>query len=155
MIRAAGCIFIAKSTKRILLNFRSEQSNKPNCFGFWGGKVDPSENIFEGLSRECTEELGFIPVYERITIIDQFVSPDGHFTYYSFAVIVPEEFIPKINHESQGYCWCSLDGYPKPLHPGAKALLENMSVTKSLSRLLDSENGSNFPTAADIKEKSE
>jgi len=79
MIRAAGCIFIAKSTKRILLNFRSEQSNKPNCFGFWGGKVDPSENIFEGLSRECTEELGFIPVYERITIIDQFVSPDGHF----------------------------------------------------------------------------
>ena len=151
IIRAAGCIFLARSTRRVLLNFRSEDSAKPNCFGFWGGKVEAHENIFEGLSREVIEELGFVPAYERITIIDQFISPDNQFTYYSFAVVVSEEFIPKLNHESQGYAWTSFAHYPKPLHPGAKAILENESVTKCLLRLLDSENGSNFPTAADIK----
>jgi 8-oxo-dGTP pyrophosphatase MutT (NUDIX family) len=145
-IRAAGCIFLCKSTKRILLNFRSENSNKPNCFGFWGGKLDKEENILEGLSREVVEELGFVPNYERIIILDEFTSPDNFFKYYSFVVIVSEEFIPKINEESQGYCWCGFANYPKPLHPGARAILENEMVTKSLTRLLESDTGSNFPT---------
>ncbi len=152
-IRAAGAIFMSRSTKRVLLNFRSEQSAKPNCFGFWGGKLDPDENILTGLSREVIEEVGFVPPYERFMIIDEFTSPDSHFKYYSFVVIVTDEFIPKINHESQGYCWCSLDNYPKPLHPGARAILENESVTKNLIRLLESETGSNFPTAAVVSEE--
>lgn len=146
MIKAAGTIFIAKSTKRLLLNFRSVDSSKPNCFGFWGGKLNKDETIIQGLDREIKEEIGFIPSYERVIVIDEFTSNDKNFKYFSFAVVVQNEFIPQINHESQGYCWCSLDNYPKPLHPGARAILENESVTKSLRRLLDSETGSNFPT---------
>jgi ADP-ribose pyrophosphatase YjhB (NUDIX family) len=145
-IRAAGTVFLAKNTKRVLLNFRSEKSSKPNCFGFWGGKIDASESIMGGLDREIIEEVGFVPKYERIIMIDEYLSADMHFKYYSFAVIVPEEFVPHINQESQGYCWCSMGHYPKPLHPGARAILENESITKSLIRLIESETGSNFPT---------
>lgn len=151
MINAAGTIFIARSTKRILLNFRSTTVSKPNCWGFWGGKINIDETIVQGLEREIREECGFLPAYERFTIIDQFVSPDGYFTYSSFAIITPEEFLPIINDESVGFAWVSMNSYPKPLHPGAKAILENESVTKCLLKLLDSENGSNFPTAADLK----
>jgi ADP-ribose pyrophosphatase YjhB (NUDIX family) len=149
MIRAAGCVFISKSTKRVLLNFRSEDTAKPNCFGFWGGKLHTDESILEGLTREVIEELGMIPEYERIIILDEFTSPDGRFKYYSFAVIVTSEFIPILNEESQGYCWTGFDNYPKPLHPGAKAILENVSVKNSLIKLLNSHNGSNFPVAKD------
>lgn len=150
-IQAAGTIFIARSTKRILLNFRSTTVSKPNCWGFWGGKINQDETILQGLEREIKEEVGFLPAYERISVIDQFVSPDGFFTYSSFAIITSTEFLPIINDESVGYAWVSFKSYPKPLHPGAKALLENESVTTCLLKLLDSPNGSNFPTASDIK----
>ena len=135
MIRAAGAIFLCKASKRILMNFRSESVAKPNCWGFWGGKLDPEENILTGLSREIIEELGFIPKYDNAIILDEYVSPDGQFKYYSFVVMVPEEFIPITNDESQGYCWCKLGSYPKPLHPGARAILENKVTIKTLFKL--------------------
>src|ERR1035441_2356280 len=150
-IKAAGTIFLSRKTKRILLNFRSANVSKPNCWGFWGGKINPSETIMGGLDREIREELGFVPNYERVTIIDEYTSNDLNFKYFSFAIIVPDEFLPITNDESTGFAWVSLNNYPKPLHPGARAILENTSVTKSLLRLLDSETGSNFPTAADIE----
>jgi len=150
-IHAAGAIFIARNTKRILLNFRSSDVSKPNCWGFWGGKINQDETIIQGLEREIKEEIGFLPNHERTTIIDEFHSPDGQFKYFSFAIIVSDEFLPLINDESQGYAWVGFNSYPKPLHPGAKAIIENDSVTKCLLKLLDSETGSNFPTAADIK----
>src|ERR1035438_3651950 len=116
VIQAAGCVFFARSTKRILLNFRSTTVSKPNCWGFWGGKINQDETIIQGLSREIKEEIGFLPEYERVTIIDEFHSPDAQFVYYSFAIFVVDEFIPLINDESQGYAWVGLNSYPKPLH---------------------------------------
>jgi ADP-ribose pyrophosphatase YjhB (NUDIX family) len=144
-VTAAGTIFIARDTKRILLNFRSNTVSKPNCWGFWGGKLNTSETIMTGLEREIIEEIGFLPKYERLTVIDEFLSNDKHFKYYSFAIIVSQEFIPIINSESMGYAWVSLNNYPKPLHPGARAILENASITKALGWLLECGDGSNFP----------
>lgn len=136
MIKAAGCIFLSRKTKRILLNQRSSGVSKPNCFGFWGGKIEQQESVLDGLSREIVEELGFIPKYEKIYILDEYISPDNQFKYISFVVIVEDEFIPNINHESSGYCWCSLGNYPKPLHPGAKSLLMNKSLVQNLQKMI-------------------
>lgn len=136
MIKAAGCIFLSKKTKRILLNLRSNEVSKPNCFGFWGGKLEQDENILEGLSREIVEEVGFLPKHERIIVIDQYESPDNQFQYTSFVVIVEDEFVPKTNSESSGYCWCSVGCFPKPLHPGAKTILSNKTFIQSLKNLL-------------------
>jgi ADP-ribose pyrophosphatase YjhB (NUDIX family) len=134
-ILAAGTIFISKKTKRYLLNYRSDSSSHPNCWGFWGGKLNENETIFEGLDRECREELGEIPNYSKIQILDEFKSIDGKFKYYSFAVVVEDEFIPNTNKESMGYCWIELGHYPKPLHPGARTLLENKNIIKVLKEL--------------------
>lgn len=134
---AAGTFFLARSTKRLLLNFRSNITAKPNCFGFWGGKLDNGEDAIHGLSREISEELGPLPPIDTISIIDVYLSPDSQFRYYSFVIITPDEFIPITNDESQGYCWCSIGYYPKPLHPGARAILESSMIKRSLLKLVE------------------
>ena len=136
-IMAAGTIFVSRKTKRFLLNYRSNSVSHPNCWGFWGGKLNEDETIFEGLDRECREELGKIPKYIKTQILDEFKSADGRFKYYSFAVLVEEEFLPITNKESMGFCWVELGHYPKPLHPGARALLENKTIIKVLKELCE------------------
>lgn len=135
MIVAAGAIFMSKKTKRVLLNFRSQNVSRGSTFGFWGGKVDEDEDILAGLSREIKEEIGFMPRYEKFYPIDVYCSPDGQFRYYSFVIIVDREFIPKINSESDGYMWCNLNKFPKQLHSGAKSILEDSSYVSNLLKL--------------------
>jgi ADP-ribose pyrophosphatase YjhB (NUDIX family) len=137
MITAAGAIFLSKKTKRVLLNFRSQHVSKGSTFGFWGGKLFDKEDILEGLSREIKEEIGFIPHYDKFYPLDVYCSPDGHFQYYSFVIIVDKEFIPKINSESDGYIWCNLNKFPKQLHSGAKIILENPSYISNILKLVE------------------
>ena len=56
MIKAAGACIIAKNTKRILLQHRSLNSSYPRNWSFWGGKIEPNENVSQGLLRELEEE---------------------------------------------------------------------------------------------------
>lgn len=136
MITAAGAIFLSKKTKRVLLNFRSQAVSKGSTFGFWGGKIEQGEEILAGLSREIKEEVGFMPRYDKFYPMDVYCSPDGQFTYYSFVIIVDKEFVPKINHESDGYMWCNLGAFPKQLHTGARIILENPSYVGALLNLV-------------------
>jgi 8-oxo-dGTP pyrophosphatase MutT (NUDIX family) len=137
MIIAAGAIFLSKKTKRVLLNFRSQNVSKGSTFGFWGGKLLDKEDILEGLTREIKEEIGFVPIYEKFYPLDVYSSPDGHFQYFSFVIIVDREFIPKINSESDGYLWCNLSKFPKQLHSGAKIILENPSYISNILKLVE------------------
>ena len=136
MIIAAGAIFLSKNTKRVLLNFRSQHVKKGSTFGFWGGKIHDDEKILEGLSRELREEMGFIPDYEKIIPMDVFTSDDNKFRYYSYVIIVDDEFIPNINEESDGYLWCNIQKFPKQLHMGANIILENSSFKNNLLKLV-------------------
>ncbi len=138
MINAAGAIFLARNSKRVLLNFRSTTVSRPSTFGFWGGKVDEGETIVSGLSREIKEEIGFIPRYEKIYPLDVYCAPDGQFRYYSFVIIVEREFVPRINGESDGYMWCNLSKFPKQLHVGARLILENPSYITNILKMVQS-----------------
>lgn len=137
MITAAGAIFLSKKTKRVLLNFRSQTVSKGSTFGFWGGKIESGEEILQGLTREIKEEMGFVPNHDICFPIDVYCSPDGLFRYYSFVIIVDREFIPKINHESDGYLWCNMGAFPKQLHGGAKIILENPSYISNLMNITE------------------
>ena len=117
LIKAAGSLVYSSSTHRYLFLLRSAD-RYTDTWGIVGGKVEGNESIINCLRRETREELGFEPTVLKTIPIDLFISPDGKFEYHTFVCIVAEEFVPQLNDEHKGYCWTTLDGLPKPLHPG-------------------------------------
>jgi 8-oxo-dGTP pyrophosphatase MutT (NUDIX family) len=83
-----------------------------------GGKLEPSETLLGGMERECTEELGFFPSYQRLIPLEKFTSADRTFEYHTWVCLVDTEFTPTLNHEHLGYAWMNAGIFPKPMHPG-------------------------------------
>ena len=72
-----------------------------------------------------------VPEIIKIHPLDIYQSADGHFMYHTFVIITPTEFEPKLNQESQDYCWTKINRFPRPLHQGArKTLLDKNNVKK-------------------------
>ena len=112
---AVGAIFLSKKTGRMMLNLRSDSATYSNNWGFVGGKIESGESPLQALHREMNEELGdSVPMIEDIIPFDVFSTKNCKFRYYSFIVVVPEEFIPELNHESAGYSWVRIGNWPKP-----------------------------------------
>lgn len=136
---AVGAIFLSKKTGRMMLNLRSDSSTYSNNWGFVGGKIERLESPLKALYREMQEELGdSVPEILDIIPFDVFCTKNGKFKYYSFVVIIDEEFVPDLNHESAGYSWVKIGNWPKPLHPGAKSTLYNTNIVKDFNALWDS-----------------
>lgn len=148
MIKSAGALFYCSSTKRYLFLLR-DNHKYANTWCFPGGKVKKGETEFEGALRELREELGInvdargsfstllgrsIP-YISVVPIETFISNDGKFVYQTYVFVVENEFIPILNHEHKGYCWTSLNGWPKPLHPGVFSTLNEKSIKKKLKSI--------------------
>lgn len=128
----AGCILMAKDTGRMLFAHRSGAVEQPGTWGIWGGAMDSGEDPVEAVKRELHEECGYFGKIEEI--VPLYVFRKGTFTYHNFLTIIPSEFTPKLNWESQGYEWCEYGDWPHPLHFGVEALL---SDSKSLSAIED------------------
>ncbi len=116
---STGALIMAKNTKRYLFVLR----NGARFEGTWalvGGKVEKNERTIDALKREIYEEinLSFDIETNKIIPIETFTSNDTSFLYHTFLILVDEEFIPTLNNEHRGYCWVSIEDYPKPLHPG-------------------------------------
>lgn len=116
-IKAAGALLYSASTDRYLFLLRSAD-RYADTWGIVGGKVESGESVIDCLSREMREELGTKPLIRKIIPVDLFISPDTRFEYHTFVCVIENEFIPQLNKEHKGYCWTTLDGLPKPLHPG-------------------------------------
>lgn len=112
---SAGVFFYAASTDRFLFLLRNDEKN-PGNWGIPGGKIEKDETLYEGVERECMEEIGFFPLEPKLIPIQKFVN--NTFTYHTFFCELREEFIPRLNDEHVGYAWVKTGGYPKPLHPG-------------------------------------
>ncbi len=112
---SGGVFFYAYDTKRFLYLLRNDDKN-PGNWGIPGGKIDNDETLFEGIERECWEEIQYFPTDAKLVPIQKFVN--NSFTYHTFFCKIPNEFIPILNDEHCGYCWLTQDHYPKPMHPG-------------------------------------
>lgn len=111
---ASGIFFYSKNTKRFLYLLRNDPSNY--TWSIPGGKIEKNETLFEGLERECIEELNFNISNLKLIPIQKFTN--NTFTYNTFFCMIEEEFTPELNDEHIGYAWVGEEQYPRPLHPG-------------------------------------
>lgn len=116
-LRAVGVWFRSTATGRYLYLLRND-SKHPGTWALPGGKLEPNETLLGGMERECMEELGSFPEYQRLIPIEKFTSADGVFEYNTWVCVVEKEFVPVLNHEHIGYAWIDSGTWPRPMHPG-------------------------------------
>lgn len=124
--QGAGCIFLAKDTKRILLPYRSSMVLQPHTWGVWGGAIDNNEDPVTAVKREATEETGY---KGPVTLIPLAKFQKDKFQYHNFLAIVDTEFIPILQWETEKYKWVTYGDWPTPLHFGLQYLIK-MSETR-------------------------
>ena len=131
MNQAAGVFFYSKSTQRYLYLLRTDIKNP--TWSIPGGGIDQDETLFEGIARECDEEMAFDISELKLIPIQKFVN--NNFVYHTFFCEVEEEFIPTLNDEHVGYAWVKEGQYPKPLHPGLFSTVNIDIVLEKLNSL--------------------
>lgn len=114
---SVGSLIYAQNTKRYLFLLRNK-SHQTSYWGIAGGKIEPNETVIQALIREIVEEIGQDYSARKFIPIETFTAENSKFVYYTFLVTVEQEFVPTLNQEHKGYCWVSIDDYPRPLHPG-------------------------------------
>lgn len=117
--QAAGCVFVARSTGRMMLVHRSEAVEQPFTWGNCGGAHHEDETPIDAARREGYEETGYTG---HIDLVPAFVFTSGTFRYSNFFAVVEDEFVPELGWEATDYKWCTLDDMPAPLHFGIEAL---------------------------------
>lgn len=130
--QGAGCVFVSRTTGRIMLVLRSASVEQPFTWGNCGGAHHTEESPIEAARREAFEETGFSGALELKPAL---VFQSGTFRYSNFIAVVEEEFIPDLGWEADDYVWCTLSDLPHPLHFGIEALLADhasVSILKSL-----------------------
>jgi len=132
--RACGALLLSNNTKRVLFLLRDNDTHS-NTWGLVGGKVEESESIIQALIREIGEEVGQQPRINKTIPLELFRSDDGNFEYHTFICIIDNEFIPILSSEHKGYCWCDVDSFPKPLHPGLYSSLNNIDIKDKLNTI--------------------
>ena len=141
MNQSIGTIFFSKLTDRYLFLLRNKDSHG-DTWAFVGGKVENTESPIQGLSREIVEEIGFEPEIVKHIPIEKFTNKNKKFEYHTFISVVENEFVPILNSEHKGYAWVSIEGWPKPLHPGVFSTLkiqEIMQKIETVSKLFVSD----------------
>lgn len=116
-LRAVGVWFRSLDTGRYLYLLRNDNKH-PGAWGLPGGKVETGETLLGAMERECIEELGFFPAYQKLIPLEKFTGADKVFEYHTWVCIVNSEFVPTLNHEHLGYAWIDSGNFPKPMHPG-------------------------------------
>ncbi len=135
--KSTGALILSKKTGRFLFGLRSELETYPLTWGIFGGKLLSKESNLEGLERELREEIKEIPNIIQIIPVDLYINKEKFFEYFSFLIIVEDEFIPKLNKEHVGYCWVELDKWKTiKLHPSVKKTLNNNLLIKSFKKII-------------------
>ena len=135
-IICSGALFYSTSTKRFLFLQRTAEKTQ-GLWGLVGGRMRYTESAFEGLKREIIEEVNQTPRFKKIIPLEMFTSNDQKFFFHTYCICIENEFIPKLNKEHSGYCWCAFECWPKNLHAGLRNTLNNKAIKGKLQTILD------------------
>jgi 8-oxo-dGTP pyrophosphatase MutT (NUDIX family) len=131
----AGVLVLAADTGRVLFSQRSSHVNEPHTWACWGGKVERGEDPRVAALREFREETLYEgPVARPLALLHVYRS--GSFTYRNFLAVVPAEFEPELDWETEAAVWTHLDDAPHPRHFGLEALLESPRARRMLDAAL-------------------
>jgi len=130
---AAGSVFLARDTKRLLLAHRSRAVEQPGTWGTWGGAIDEGEDPEDAARREAMEEAGHTG---SLTMEPLYVFKDKKFRYSNFLAVVDTEFKPVLDWETQGFRWCDYGDWPEPLHFGFVAVLRDPASVATIKRVI-------------------
>jgi len=116
---SAGLLVFAETTGRFLLLRRSAYVNNP---GFWScpaGRIDRGEAPIDAAVREFYEEAGYAAGKRGMTVDPvALLDPGKRRRFFYFRGLVPTQFVPRLNWESDGWGWFYANDLPKPMHPG-------------------------------------
>ena len=132
--KSVGALIYAKNTDRFLFLLRNGRSFS-GSWGLVGGKINKNEAVGHALIREIKEEIDLDVSEERIVPLEIFTSPNKKFLFYSYLLLVNKEFMPKLNDEHRGYCWCYLEDHPKPLHPGLHITFKTEEINQKINTI--------------------
>ena len=132
-----GTLIVSSSSETVLLGMRAQYKTHPFTWSLFGGMIEVGETTKIGLLRELEEEMGFVPDIAKIYPFDIYYSKDKHFKYYTYVIVVEDEFTPSLNNENCGYCWIKLGCWPKPMHQGAKASFCTEKATDRIRLILE------------------
>lgn len=133
-LKAVGVWFRSADTARYLYLLRNDPKH-PLTWALPGGKLEAGETLLGGMERECVEELGEFPEYQKLVPLEKFTSGDGRFEYNTWVCVVAQEFQPVLNHEHLGYAWIAAGVLPRPMHPGLWNTLNIEAVQQKLEAM--------------------
>ncbi len=129
----AGCLILARSTGRLLVNLRAGWVSEPLTWATWGGEIEPGCDPEDTVTREVWEEAG-LDDFEALVPLMVYRDPEDGFRYHNYLAVIADEVVPRLNDESAGSRWVSWGRWPAPLHFGLKALLADQPSRRILER---------------------
>lgn len=146
VIRAAGIMFLDPDGNVLFL--RRAGVDQTGTWAFPGGHIEEGETADQAAVREVKEETDFTvdphalrtharrikPVLsDVVTDVDQpldagpaTLPPPPLVDFTTFLMQVPEQFVPTLNEEHDGYVWAKVQEPPSPLHPGCRIALDKL-----------------------------
>lgn len=132
----AGCMIMAHDTKRFLMPLRSDAVEEPGTWGTWGGAIDDGEDSAEAVRREVEEESGYTGKIVHAEHLYRY--RDEGFRYDTFLVVVPNEFQPRLDWETERAEWVEYGDWPKPVHFGLQAVLDDHAAEEKIEAAVSS-----------------
>lgn len=117
-MQAAGTLIVADG--KVLFLRRGKGGDHPGEWSFPGGKTEDGESAEESARRETLEETG----YEPHKLIQLGKTNEGSVEFTTFYHEC-RPFEVTLSDESEDCAWVPIGGWPEPLHPGCRFVLES------------------------------